>query len=414
MSTLTETYESRLAELTALQKQAQSYSTAVPVALGRQLLKALRAVGDIEGNLYYPNLGRTGDALERYKEAIATAQKIDSADLQLEDSLELAAVHDGAGDLFGWTGNVVERLKNYFKSLEIREKLSEANQDNPQLKRALMFSYSRIGDALANKGKTGASQSYSLALQLAKELAPPNTTDAKALEDLWICYLNIGESQLDSGDCEQALNSFSECVKLVEQYAPSLPLDPDKCRNSLQGCRDLWISYSKLADVQLKLNRLDEARQNYEQAKQIAQEIYNANEANFQARCDLANALDKMGYFMLATGGVDDAETHYNDSLQHLQQLATVDNTNMRNRHNLAQLHMNLAQVHEHRANSQKISSSEQKQHWQNAHSCYSASLEVWASGEEGGSSYTVARTACQKVRNIIEKLEARAGVLAG
>jgi tetratricopeptide (TPR) repeat protein len=96
----------------------------------------------------YLQLGRTADALKAYQDDLAIAQRLatdDPKDTQAQR--DLAAAHNGLGDVYLQLGRTADALKAYQDSLALAQRLATDDPHSFQAQTDLVVSYYKLGQA---------------------------------------------------------------------------------------------------------------------------------------------------------------------------------------------------------------------------------------------------------------------------
>jgi tetratricopeptide (TPR) repeat protein len=89
--------------------------------------------------------------------------------------------------------------------------------------------------------------------------------------------------------------------------------------------RDLSVSYSKIGDTLMLLNRQDEALLTYRKGLKIAEKVADADQGNLQWQRDLSVAHTRIGNVLLRQGKRDEALAEYRAGLSIDEKLAAAD-----------------------------------------------------------------------------------------
>jgi len=270
------------------------------VSLQRELASAYVKVGNVQGNPNNANLGDTAGALQSYRRAQQiTDQILTGNPMDSEASRFLAVIQEKMSDVQGVMGNLTAAVNSAYKSLVIFKSLAEADPTNVRAQRSLGISYIKVGDVLGNSNfpnagdEAGAMTNYqaSLAVWQALDQANPNNSDIRSW--LGLIHERIGSIFEQQGRIDVALESYRESQTIREALAKENPQNTDAVRNAA-------IANEKMGNVMTALKNLDAAFENRSRSLQIFKQLADADPRNAQAQQSLAisyiHLADLLGY----------------------------------------------------------------------------------------------------------------------
>lgn len=212
-------------------------------------------LGDVLGAAHLPNLKRTAEALENYREALVSSRLwVDgSTDIRARRSLSLS--YGRVGDALIAIGKVSEAQRNYREALDIAKDLAHSDPKNAQARRDLAKRYDQWGNFLLSTKKVAeAIDSYSEALTLRNELHLQDPKNAVYLHKVGLSYARLGNAyaqyatapgstlSVQTRRWQQARSSFDSSLKIVldmkrRGILPAIEASqPDRIRSQLKDC----------------------------------------------------------------------------------------------------------------------------------------------------------------------------------
>jgi tetratricopeptide (TPR) repeat protein len=199
-------------------------------SLQRELAAAYAKIGKIQGNSYYSNLGDTEGAMKSYRRSLEICQPLADADPNdREWQNELAAGHEGVGDMLYTINDLNESLQSYETAVALREPIVAAEPDNLKYRSALAETLFKRGDVkgmegFPNLGDTpGALESYRRAIALSEEIikAEPDNQHYKGEYAMRLTYL--GMLQVTTGDAKNAIITGEKSIAILKQAIAAEP-----------------------------------------------------------------------------------------------------------------------------------------------------------------------------------------------
>ena len=345
----------------------------------RDLCATLERIGDgrrVQGNV--------DDALYKYQEALSIHKKLGDQDSnnvalllsnqdpnQVGSVLDLCTILGRIGDLLSAQGDVVDALRNYHDSLDIRQKLVDRDPTNGVFQQQLASSYADLGDLLSSQGDSKGALIYfrkSLAIQQRLVDAEPSNTDLQ--RDLSTYLAQIGHELEAQGDLAGALGVYTEALaktqvlatttdakntRWTREYAISVERVGDVLKSrgdwipALKAYRisfcirkdlilsdltnslwttDLSWSYEEIGDLSIAQQKFQEASESYYRAFAISGWLAQKDPKNNEFQGDLARIFEKTGEALAALGRVDEAWRHLQASLKICEKLVRLDPNN--------------------------------------------------------------------------------------
>jgi len=208
------------------------------------------------------------------------------------------------GDIWMMTGSLDEAAKAFQAAGDAARRTND--------ERDLAASYERIGDVQVEQGDLNAAlKSYSDDLAIADRLAKSDPGNAGWQRDLSVSYNKVGDVQVAQGDLAGALKSYSDSLAIRDRLAASDP-------GNAGWQRDLSVSYDNVGDVQVAQGDLKAALKSYSDSFTI----YPGN-GGWQR--DLSVSYNKVGGVQVAQGDLKAALKSYKDGLAIADRLAMSD-----------------------------------------------------------------------------------------
>lgn len=194
------------------------------VARNPDYTPALELLGSL-----YDTMGRAGtetgdlDQARRFAaRSVEIAERLAAQDKSPTRRDALANSYSTYGVVLSRMGLASEALRQYRKSVAIREELASANLSATSIRRNLMLIYSHIGDLYtsgsmrpAKAGEEEALAAYSKVLAIAESLVAVDPSDRKARLDLAFSLLRVGRTRL-LRDTRGALPVLRRSLSIVD------------------------------------------------------------------------------------------------------------------------------------------------------------------------------------------------------
>jgi non-specific serine/threonine protein kinase/serine/threonine-protein kinase len=270
------------------------------VSLQRELVSAYVKVGNVQGNPNNANLGNTDGALKSYRQAQEIAGQILQANpADSEARRSLAIIQEKMSDVQAATGDLTAAVSSVQASLAIFKSIADANPKDVRAQRSLAISYIKVGDVLGNANfpnagdNAGAMANYLASSTIWQALDKTNANSIDIRSWLGRIYERIGTIQEQQGKINAALESYRESQTIREALAKSNPQNTD-------AVRDEAIADEKMGNVMTALGNLAAALENRIRSLQIFKQLADADRRNAQAQQSLAisymHLADLLGY----------------------------------------------------------------------------------------------------------------------
>ncbi len=281
-------------------------------SLDRELVQGYLKVGDLQGNLYGPNLGDREAARASYEQAqrILESSRISDASLAAETRVRLA-------DLLTQSGMPREAVAPYEKA---RSALEPLVSRDPRAERTLASISQKLGFAKVQLGDyPGALKSYEDALARIRHLREldPAAADLRPVEAL--SELRAGETMARMGDGEQGLRRMQAALRAYEEIAATAP-------NSAKLQRPVAMSAALIGDILVLGGRQKEAAEYFRRAAAVAERLSADDPRNDQYRRDVLSFLTRLADASGKSGNMAEARSMTLRALSMLRPQVDQDN----------------------------------------------------------------------------------------
>lgn len=215
--------------------------------LQRELGTAYERLGKIQGNSYFSNLGDTKGAMKSYNRSLEIRQRLAEADpANRELQYELARSWRGVGDMLYTANDLKAGLEAYENGIAVLERIVAQEPDNLKYLNAFADTLTHQGDikgmeGFQNLGDTkGALESYRQAVEIGEKIVAAEPDNAEYLGDYATRLIYFGKMQSVTGDYKGAILSGQKSISLFEKLSAA---DPD---NAEYKTRMIIVSNSML------------------------------------------------------------------------------------------------------------------------------------------------------------------------
>ncbi len=285
--------------------------------VARTLAAAHAVVGDVQGGIRGPSVGKPEDALASYSESVRllTELKNSSPDPQLRS--ELAASLLSLADAQNSARKSDEALATYRSAADMAREALAGGKRDVFSKRVLAASLLKIGDLLRVKGDYEAARdAYTQSFSIRRELAGAEPSDPAEARDIAVALGRFAQLNADTGRLDEAVKAMRESVAIRRKNleAESAPTQPRT--DSLRAPRDLMIGLLTLGSFLTQQGRLEEAVDTLREAVTQAGEIRDAMPDNVRGPRDLAIARRALADALSESGIADDAANEYRRAVE--------------------------------------------------------------------------------------------------
>lgn len=286
------------------------------VSLRRELMEGYFKVGDVQGNLYGPNLGDSAGAQKSYSRALELAESLQAASPQNPVARrDLARARVKLGDLEALGGDRAEALKEYQKALQVLDELAASDPNALEAQRDVLSVANKAGFTEYQLGNLKAAlASYQRCLGIAQALFKADPGRAGARRLVAGGYERIGEVLARSGRTSEGLSNLRTALDAYQRLAAANPTDA-------QAQRDVSNTHTIIGDILLAAGKTPEALESYSRGLQIAEALAREDPQNKQVRTDLHLSLGRLAEVLAAAGQKQQARAMAERALAFLKPL---------------------------------------------------------------------------------------------
>lgn len=284
--------------------------------LQRDIVKAYRKVGDIQGASDTGNIGKTNEALQSYQKAFAMQEKIVERNLaSVDDQTVLGNLNIDIGLLVRNTGDLQTAEKSFQNALNIFSKLPNDLKTQANLAKtfwniaSLKTAQNNLDESLEN---------YQKAVEIYQKLAVDEPNNPKHLRNVALTNKNIGSVLQLLGENEKALEHFQKSLTIDLENAKNNP-------NDVSAQLDLSFTYGTIASALRGTKDFHGSIKNYQKAIEIREKVFNADTKNAFAENALAVAYQELGRTYLTEQKYSEVEQNFAKSQTIFQKLVDSD-----------------------------------------------------------------------------------------
>ncbi len=305
--------------------------------LQAELASAYVKIGDVQAEIFRPNLGNAGgalnirEALENYKKAAVLSESVSAlAPDRVDVSIQVCNSYIMLGQAILRSGSLTESLRNYEKAFEIENRLISADPANIELLRKHSVAYSYIGYVNLQLGKVDEAQTdFSNALAIDRKIYETDPKNLRYQSYLTSSYMFLGIGYREKSVYPESLSNLTRAFQIQQAI-----YDRDKLnfgeQNSLADCYlELALTWSKMDRARLALNAFQNAISNYS--------AVSANDpADISARRQIYLAKRLRADLLLREGKTAQALLEFEECLKGMSDLTDMDPNNLEWKFDLA------------------------------------------------------------------------------
>ncbi|MCY7345604.1 MAG: protein kinase [Pyrinomonadaceae bacterium] len=268
--------------------------------LQSELAAAYEKIGNIQSEIFNPGAGKTSDALVSQQKSLQIREKLFQAEpLNINRGLDAAKSLSNVGDILSMTGRVAEAAESYRQGIRLNENLLALDEKNIHVRQGLARNYARLGQAVLRSGSLSqALENYHRALDIFSRLSAESPNDVSLARSLSIIFSYIGYVKMEMGAASEAVDFFGRALSLMEK---NLSADGD----NRQARGDVGTAHLWLGIALSELGRADESLAQIRRALEIQTAIYNADTGNFGEQNALADCYLELGRALAAKAKTD-------------------------------------------------------------------------------------------------------------
>ena len=221
-------------------------------------------------------------ALQFYRQSLEIGQRIVEADPDnLEDQLFVSECYENIGDALVQSGRLNETLENYQICLEIRNRIVATSPDHYFAKYELAVAREKMGNFLLRSGDAaGSLEQHLLGLQLLKELYASGVNNDSSLQrSLVVLHHKAANVMVKLGRNSEAIALYKKGVA----FRDNLAAEP----NDIESQLNISDSRIKIGNMLKRLERYEEAIEQYELSVEICNKLYEQDSNDILAQRDL-------------------------------------------------------------------------------------------------------------------------------
>ncbi len=301
--------------------------------LQRDIARAYRKVGDIQGDGNTGNVGKSNEALQSYQKAFAIQEKIiEKNPNNVEDRQMLGDLYIEIGGQQRNVGDLPNTEKSFQSALQIFADLQTRFPNDFKMRSALARALWNIASLKTTQNSFDESlENYQKAVEIYKQLAiddAPNTKNH--LRNVALTYKSMGSIFQVRGENEKALQYFQNSLAIDLENAGNNP-------NDVSAALDLSFTYGSVASALRDAKDFQKAKENHQKAIEIRAKIFNADNKNAFAENALARGFQEFGRTFLIEQKFDEAQTHISKAQTFYQKMAVSDAENYEKKMRLAE-----------------------------------------------------------------------------
>jgi eukaryotic-like serine/threonine-protein kinase len=249
-------------------------------SLQSELAMAYFKVGEVQGAPAKSSLGDYGGGLESFKKSLVIRQKLFEKDQNNEQiKLDLTRSYQMVGHLSQVTDDVPAALENYGQAFALLDSM-------PMAKRDLATLHTRFASALAISGKLSEGiDNFRKSHSIISELIAQNPNDSDLKRDLGKNSVLLGDALEEDGKLDEALET---------QRAAYAILQPLVTENDTDSQRAAMTAFGRIGDVLFKLGKYREALEIQQKSLAADEKTLSLDPSNALARRDVQIAFHKI------------------------------------------------------------------------------------------------------------------------
>ncbi len=301
--------------------------------LQRDIARAYRKVGDIQGEGNTGNVGKSNEALQSYQKAFAIQEKIvEKNPNNAEDRQMLGDLLVAIGGQQRNVGDLPNTEKSFQSALQIFADLQTRFPNDLKIRSALARAFWNTASLKTTQNSFDESlENYQKAVEIYQNLAIDDATNNKNhLRNVALTYKSMGSIFQVRGEHEKALQYFQNSLAIDLENAGNNP-------NDVSAALDLSFTYGSVASALRDAKNFQGAKENYQKAIEIREKIFNADNKNVFAENALARGFQELGRTFLIEQQYDEAQTHILKAQAFYQKMADSDAENYEKKMRLAE-----------------------------------------------------------------------------
>jgi tetratricopeptide (TPR) repeat protein len=237
-------------------------------------------------------------------------------------------------------GQTEKRHERALEAHRLMKMLVAGQPDNTDWQNELSLTYEQIGDLLMNEGHLNESlEAYGAGLEIGVRLATVNPTDAIFQFNVTVFHQRIGDVHIQQGNRSEALTSYFAARATAIGYLKRGDIGAIRVRVWLGALSHLE---TLIGESLVETGQLNEALESFSRALEWTETTAEESTGSLRKRSLLHVDI---GSTLLIQGKLDEALASFRAGLTIAQRLAATDAQNAFWQHDLSVLHYNLARV---------------------------------------------------------------------
>ncbi|CAN5517073.1 hypothetical protein BH10ACI3_BH10ACI3_07060 [soil metagenome] len=292
--------------------------------LQAELAAAYGKIGDVQAEIFRPNLGNASGSLESHTKALKLRRRLfDGQPADIQRGLDLAQSYHKVGNILSMTGKIESAFENYKDAVTLCENLSAADPANNFVKVQLSNSYILIGQAILRSGSLSESlQNYEKAFEIESQLIASDPTNLEYLRKHSVAYSYIGYVKVLMGKFSEAVSDFKNALAIDQEI---LKTDPQNLR--LQSY--LSSSYLFLGIGERENKAYSDSLSNIKSSLEIQQHIFDLDNQNYGEQNSLADCYLELALTLSKEGRQTHAIEPFQAAVRNYSAVATNDAANI-------------------------------------------------------------------------------------
>ena len=268
----------------------------------REVSATLITLGD-----FLVQRGQKGDteaALRDYTRGLELREKILQDNPNSTEAMrDVSVTLDRLGDFLvqrGQRGDAETALKHYTRSLELGEKTLQAHPDNGRVARDVSVALEKLGDFLAQSGVRASAEvalkDYTRSLELREKLLQASPDYGLEARDVSVTLIKLGDFLVQRGqrwDAETALKYYTRSLELSEKILQAHP-------GYGEATRDVSVALERLGDFLVRRDQPGDAEaalKHCTRSLELREKLLQSNPNSAQAVCDVALSLRNLSIY---------------------------------------------------------------------------------------------------------------------
>ena len=257
--------------------------------LKAELAAAYEKIGDVQGELFMPNLGNAGASLESQRKALEIREQLyKEKPSDVQRSIDLIKSLQKVGDILSVTGDIGAARLNYQKSVDLNVNISQAQPDNRDLQQQLAKAYLKLGQSILRSGSlTECLSTYEKSLAIVRQILEADHENADYLRLESIVQSYLAYVRILMGDSGQALADVRNSLEIEQRILKSDPKNRMLIDHLISA--ELWVGIG-LREAGQPVESLRYMKEAFE----LQQKAYESDKQNFGELNALADTYSEM------------------------------------------------------------------------------------------------------------------------